>query len=542
MYIVTLRMKARGLAIIASLFLPISAALTTRSTSDQGAVTFGHRGRHPPDFNLDGAFEELGLDLAGFLPFADDREDPEVLGQELLFVSRRDNDSKPDCWMPCGRQSGRCHFCGDGGACCRKSWSRNPSECHGVTYTQAFRHECVSIVEQVDTAPDVYRVDKAVYKSVINDNIAKDVTDQVNELLRMNGPRNVTGRMDLNPLFGDIAPREPKILRVSVGPRWRDMKEVGAGGPANKTYDITSIFPQNQDHIDPPSIFIAVFSRRAAATRRALVRHMWQQVAESGPEVVVRFALCDVSDTLDTDLQKESEEFEDLLMLPCAEGYGHGALTQKVLASMTHFRNMYPNFNYFMKVDDDTFIAWERFYRFLAQRASSSSYIGVPIDGGIPCRNASFRWYEPYSTFNDTYFPKGMAGGPGYTFGKELVEEILDTGIGHANVLWNEDRAAGVWVDKLTKQGRSVKFVEVPGIDGWWSWDWRHPMKNWATWADYPYILHHGLHGESIACLALADKVGDPWRQVNNCFAVEVGEQHEAFVCARQTEAEIAKR
>jgi len=37
-----------------------------------------------------------------------------------------------DCWYSCGEKGGACSACGAGGACCRKGWSADPSECAGM--------------------------------------------------------------------------------------------------------------------------------------------------------------------------------------------------------------------------------------------------------------------------------------------------------------------------------------------------------------------------------------------------------------------------
>lgn len=47
-----------------------------------------------------------------------------------------------DCWYKCGRKGGYCAWCGTG-ACCRKDWKTDPSECQGVG-TSGSRHECVN--------------------------------------------------------------------------------------------------------------------------------------------------------------------------------------------------------------------------------------------------------------------------------------------------------------------------------------------------------------------------------------------------------------
>ena len=130
-------------------------------------------------------------------------------------------------------------------------------------------------------------------------------------------------------------------------------------------------------------------------------------------------------------------------------------------------------------------------------------------------------------------FPEAMAGGSGYTLGRDLVEDILDKDIGKDNILWNEDRAVGVWVHRLKKGNLAVEYVAVPGVDGFWGWDWRHPSKNWKFWGEYPHLVHHGLEGESIACLAQADASDDPWQPIGHCFSAEEGQERQQLSCTQ---------
>ncbi|CAE7914455.1 unnamed protein product, partial [Symbiodinium necroappetens] len=58
------------------------------------------------------------------------------LGISQLAVAR------VDCWNPCDRKAGWCHWCGRGRACCRRG-ADDPAECRG--FGGSWRHECVRI-------------------------------------------------------------------------------------------------------------------------------------------------------------------------------------------------------------------------------------------------------------------------------------------------------------------------------------------------------------------------------------------------------------
>jgi len=316
-----------------------------------------------------------------------------------------------------------------------------------------------------------------------------------------------------------------------------------------------------------PSIFAFVFSRVAGHERRKLIRDMWWQATKNPTvDVTYKFAVCggkgntinsfasvDLYNTsqflefhtqqatnvvgqdaasfveLDYDTQQtllnELAMHKDVLYLDCDEGYGQGALTKKVLAGMQYYWSSKRS-DYFMKIDDDTFISWSRYVPQLLNAGHHNVYMGIPIGEGVPCRREDFKWYEPYSTYTKELFPKGMSGGSGYTIGQNLVDLILNAHVGENNVLYNEDRAVGVWMDTIRQSGANVDYVGLTGIDGFWAWNWKRPTDNWDFWGSYPFVLHHGIEGETIACLAKADQAEDDNSVIKYCFKPEEGKSY----------------
>lgn len=381
-------------------------------------------------------------------------------------------------------------------------------------------------------------VDSAQYIAIQHPELSIDVTNKVNRLLAMHGAENITQARALSRLFGDPAPGEGKMLHVKKGERELELRDPSHGGPSDMVYNLMPLFltsgavrPKKTSRKFQPSVYVAVFSRRSSMLRRNHVRDMWQRAVGSSGNVTVKFALCAAADNWQKPLELEARLHGDILLLDCEEGYGEGRLTRKVLEAMWAYRFSTPVRDLFMKVDDDTFVAWSQFAELLGTRSHSHAYMGIPIGQGRPCRDPNYLWFEPYETFSDPTFPEAMAGGSGYVLGHELVAQVLDTGIAQGNVLWNEDRAVGVWMHKLQQLSVRVEYIAVPGIDGWWNWDYSRPMRNWEYWADYPHLVHHGLQGETIACLAQADLLADPWRPINVCFQAEVGMVHQPLSC-----------
>ena len=88
------------------------------------------------------------------------------------------------------------------------------------------------------------------------------------------------------------------------------------------------------------SVWVIILSRRDALARRAAVRDLWRAASREKCRVSFQFLICrkpQPSLHLTTQLDEEREEFGDLGMLDCEEGYGKGRLVQKVLAGMKDF-------------------------------------------------------------------------------------------------------------------------------------------------------------------------------------------------------------
>lgn len=276
-----------------------------------------------------------------------------------------------------------------------------------------------------------------------------------------------------------------------------------------------------------PSMFVAVFTTRSTPIeKRQAIRNLWREVDGGSGNICARFIVCDKLDNFQQSLLAEQSANGDLLFLACEEGYAQGLLTKKVIASMKVYRQA-PNVNdeclnrpLFMKVDDDTFVAGHRFREGLSSAANmygEEIYAGVDLPAQPPERNVASHWYEPYATWPHQNYPPAMYGGPGYILGRSMIHRIIDEGIADTHILWNEDRAVGVWVNALQQRGVFVNWIRVPGTNGFF---WDKPVKGGA-WGQYPYVLHHHLSKSCIYCMTTVDQGNNPSAVTDPCFALE---------------------
>lgn len=277
--------------------------------------------------------------------------------------------------------------------------------------------------------------------------------------------------------------------------------------------------------VDVPNMFVAILTARSSTKEsRDAVRGLWDEVDDGTGSICARFAVCMGSDEYDDGLKAESAERGDLLFLNCSEGYTEGLLTKKVIAIMKTYRHAGDECldrPLFMKADEDTFVAGHHFRQALskavASYGSSSIYAGVEARVRTVSRNSKSRWYEPYSTFAPVHFPPAMYGGTGYILGRQLVQEIVDEDIADSHILWNEDRAVGVWISVLEQHGAAISWVHFPGSNGF---NWDHAKRK-GKWRDYPYALHHHLSKECISCLVEMDRQNNPDAEIDKCFALD---------------------
>merc|ERR1719401_3205873 len=100
-------------------------------------------------------------------------------------------------------------------------------------------------------------------------------------------------------------------------------------------------------------------------------------------------------------------------------------------------------FDFFMKVDDDTFIMPRRLCNLMKSQQEkgkdiSRMYMGVFTEDGVnfekyhqakPCRDAESPWYEAPEKFDGDLYPISAQGGPGYILSKTMVSHIIHDGI-----------------------------------------------------------------------------------------------------------------
>jgi hypothetical protein len=249
---------------------------------------------------------------------------------------------------------------------------------------------------------------------------------------------------------------------------------------------------------------------------------MWRLARQTGP-VFSKFALCNrtrIANASEIEmLSRESEGFGDLLFLDCEED--HDFLTAKLMACLQTFTEQLSNLDIFMKVDDNTFISWSRFYPVVSQawfHHGGTIYMGLLVPPDEADRDPYSPTFEAWEAYPRTLWPTYAAGGPGYILGRNLLPDVLNAAESWLKMtggrrMRNEDRAIGVFVGEAKNHSRNVTYIDVPASDGY-----EQRQTNCGIWSDYPLMLHHDLEGNSIACLTQVEAAGVPEATIDACF------------------------
>jgi len=241
------------------------------------------------------------------------------------------------------------------------------------------------------------------------------------------------------------------------------------------------------------NIWIGVVSSARNFQRRYTIRNTWMHfIEELNGGIQVKFVLCDEGYTsgLRSQLIQEYEQYGDMVVLDCPEGYAKGLLTKKVHAAMMYFLGQVDDkFDTFMKADDDAFVFLPELLATVRRNTAPNFYIGQMLESEQPFRDPKHKWYEPVENWPGIW-PRA-ASGAGYLLDRGLLSHLLVDDWQHIKrlFLYNEDKAIGTWVKfEVEERGRNVEYVDLPGKDG-------------IPKTEKPLVIYHHIGDRAMQCL-----------------------------------------
>ena len=198
-------------------------------------------------------------------------------------------------------------------------------------------------------------------------------------------------------------------------------------------------------------LFVMILSSVDGKQRRDAIRHTWMSDYQSlYPKVIAKFSIGTKSlhNNEILKLQKENEEYQDLLILPdLQESYYN--LTMKVLHSFIEADRLF-DFKYLFKGDDDTYIILSTVLKELSERTSKMSLYWGFFDGRSKPKKGG-KWKETSGFVCDYYVPYALGGG--YVLSTDLIQRIIVNNNGLQFYL-SEDVSVALWLSGFKAERR----------------------------------------------------------------------------------------
>ena len=223
----------------------------------------------------------------------------------------------------------------------------------------------------------------------------------------------------------------------------------------------SSLVPDPVDHAGLNSmhdsrkafLVVAVISSPINTDRRRAVRQTWLNLEGHLRTEVVHFFVVGTkglhSEVVE-DLNAEDAENRDMLLLPNVED-SFDQLTTKVLATFVQL-HMSIDFNYLLKVDDDSFVVIGRVVDELMQNNYPSDlywgyFNSAPVIRSVKSEDSIYaRYIETEYVLCDHYIPYALGGG--YVLSASLVSFISDNAE-RLKLYRAEDASVGTWLAPL---------------------------------------------------------------------------------------------
>lgn len=220
-------------------------------------------------------------------------------------------------------------------------------------------------------------------------------------------------------------------------------------------------------------ILLGVFSMASKVERRNLMRIAYGVQHSDQALVTLRFVIGKPNDDVEAlNLGLESLHHGDLLILNCTENMNHG----KSFMFWDTVATAGPEYDYVMKVDDDSYVRVDNLANSLVSLPRTDLYYGYVL----PCENQ-----DPYAWY--------MAG-MGYLLSWDLVQWVHDSPIPRNATEGTEDELMGGWLNKGEKAKNRVSkkplFYDHPDFGGKCSHELIpetiliHQVKNEKRWHD----------------------------------------------------------
>eukprot|EP01112_Ceratiomyxa_fruticulosa_P005289 TRINITY_DN158_c0_g1_i6.p1 TRINITY_DN158_c0_g1~~TRINITY_DN158_c0_g1_i6.p1 ORF type:complete len:665 (+),score=116.27 TRINITY_DN158_c0_g1_i6:195-2189(+) len=172
-------------------------------------------------------------------------------------------------------------------------------------------------------------------------------------------------------------------------------------------------------------LVVAVVTSYPRIDNRITIRETWLNYLKDtiwDGEMTFKFVLGETSNTtLYQEALLENDKYGDLLFVPVYDTYRNLAL--KTMAVMRWAVESY-DFDYILKIDDDSFIRLDKLMQILECSPKSRFYHGMSHGQYKPLRDPSNKWYVSYEDYPGPDPGPVLIAGPGYVLSRDCAEHI----------------------------------------------------------------------------------------------------------------------
>ena len=200
-------------------------------------------------------------------------------------------------------------------------------------------------------------------------------------------------------------------------------------------------------------LVVLVLSAPDHQERRRAVRETWLRSPRSDVKAWFVVGSAGLRESTLEALRAEEAAHDDVMMLPMVDAYA--GLTDKVLRALVRVDDEW-DFNYLLKVDDDTFVNLPAVLEDLDNANYRSGLYWGFFDGRAPVFKSG-QWAEPDYVLCDRYVPYALGGG--YVLSANLVN-YLARNAPDLHLFSSEDVSVGTWLAPLRNVHRvhDVRF------------------------------------------------------------------------------------
>ena len=201
------------------------------------------------------------------------------------------------------------------------------------------------------------------------------------------------------------------------------------------------------------TLLILIMSGPQNLDKRSAIRDTWVNLIDQRPaQYFFALGTAGLNNKQLKLINDEQSRYLDLLIFPEHKD-NYGNITTKLLLSLKHFHQKF-EFDFLLKVDDDSFANVDKLFQALASHNTKRLYMGY-FQGHANVKKKG-KWSESNWFLCDHYLPYALGGG--YVISGDLVAYIANS----AELLQlysNEDVSLGTWLAPLKiKRVHDVRF------------------------------------------------------------------------------------